>query len=285
MVRRLIHVFLFAICSLSSHAQIWCPPGATWTYDAGLLLDGFRRMSYVGDTLIDGYMAQKIDRYTAERYPQPPPGPLYSGPPIINYSPLAEITRFNDEVVFIRQGTEWDTLFWIGAGPGDRWTAAHITGSDCDPFIVSETGTAIIDGLPLRYVEGENWPRVYERIGSIWDLYLYCPNWIIDGPTGMRCYQDDGISFINAQGPCELLTGIPLSEKSSTLLFPNPGTDHFTLNNIEPGTAVEVFDLMGRSVILQLSTGTSLTVDAHELAPGSYFVQPNNDQLIRWTKQ
>lgn len=273
------------LCSVSSHAQTWCPPGATWTYNAGLLLQGYQRLSYVGDTLIDSYVAQKIDRYFAAQYPQPPPGPLFSGPPELHYSPLVAITRVENDVVYIREETEWDTLFWIGAVPGDRWTAAHVTDPDCEPFIVSDTGTVMIDGVDVRYVEGANWPRVYERIGSIWDLYLYCPNWIIDGPTGLRCYQDDEMNYTMVQEPCELFAGINETGNDEWIQpFPNPGTDHFNLNNLEPGSTIHVLDAMGRTVLQQRAIGTSTNIDASKFATGVYQVH-TGDRTMRWVKQ
>ena len=103
MVRKLLF-FLVALSTIAVQAQSWCAPGATWTYEAGMFLSGFHRMTYTHDTLIGSYDAQIIDRYSAIQYPQPPPGPTFGGPPQISYTPLAVITRSDSEVVFILSG-------------------------------------------------------------------------------------------------------------------------------------------------------------------------------------
>jgi hypothetical protein len=55
--------FAFPILLLASpcFAQSWCPPGATWTYNAGMALAGFNRLSYTHDTIIGDFNAQVID--------------------------------------------------------------------------------------------------------------------------------------------------------------------------------------------------------------------------------
>lgn len=51
------------VLAFGSHAQSWCPPGATWTYEYDLVLGGYygvQRVEYVGDTLLGGYTAQRL---------------------------------------------------------------------------------------------------------------------------------------------------------------------------------------------------------------------------------
>ena len=269
-----------ALLPLLAAAQSWCPPGATWTYEAGMFLAGFTRMSCTGDTLVDGYTAQIIDRYSAVQYPQPPPGPIFSGPPVVSYTPVAVITRAEGDVVFTLQGGEWDTLYWFGAAPGQGWTAAHVQeGQDCAPFVVADTGTTVIDGMALRWIEIESWYRVYERIGSTWDMYMYCPNWIIDGPMGMRCYSDDEISFQLTTGACEQLVGV--DDRRSTYWtnpFPNPGTSHFTLK-LPPGPhTITLFDATGRMVLQQRTTDARPGIATEALPAGLYRISVRDER-------
>lgn len=262
---------------LLAFAQSWCPPGATWTYEAGQFLAGFTRMRYTGDTIVDGYTAQIIDRYSAIQYPQPPPGPIYSGPPEVNYTPVAVITRAEGDVVFTLREGAWDTLYWFGAVPGQGWTAAHAPDEqECAPFIVADTGTYVMDGVALRWIEIESWYRVYERIGSTWDMFLYCPNWILDGPMGMRCYSDDEITYQLAAGACEQLVGLnDISAPIRLGLFPSPGTTHFTLSGVEgylpPGThIITLFDATGRMVLQQRTSETWPVIGTEALPAGLY---------------
>ncbi|MBP7407392.1 MAG: T9SS type A sorting domain-containing protein [Flavobacteriales bacterium] len=267
-----------------SWGQIWCPPGATWTYEAGLILAGFQRMSYTHDTLVGGYTAQVIDRYSAIQYPQAPPGPTYGGPPIISYDPVSVITRSADDVVFTLSGITWDTLYWFGAVPGDHWYPAHAVDTNCEPLLVSDTGTMVVDDVSLRWLNVSG-TTVIERIGSTFDLYMYCPNYIIDGPTGMRCYSDDEIAYALNVINCESLVGLnELAGSPGLLIFPNPGIEHFNLNDLEFGELIEVYDVTGKIALKQRSTGPSMRIDASGLSPGAYHIRAGTS-AVRWMKK
>lgn len=261
-------------------AQSWCPPGATWTYEAELFYAGFTRMTYTGDTIVDGYTAQIIDRYSALQPPQPPPGPTFSGPPVISYIPVAVITRSQDDVVYTWEMGSWDTLYWFGAAPGQGWTARHVEGvQDCTPFIVADTGTTVIAGMALRWIEIESWYRVYERMGSTWDLFMYCPNWIIDGPMGMRCYSDEEISFQLITGACEQFVGLnDATARTQVGVHPTPGTTHFTLD-LPPGPhTIILFDATGRMVLQQRTTDARPVITTEALTTGLYRITVRDEQ-------
>ncbi len=260
---------LLALLPTMAHAQSWCPPGATWTYEAGMSLAGFHRMTYTHDSVVAGYPAQVIDRYSAIQYPQPPPGPTFGGPPYITYYPVVVITREENEVVYTWQGGAWDTLYWFGAVPGDHWYPAHINDTICQPLVVSDTSTLIIDGMALRRLEVAG-TTVIERVGCTWDMFLYCPNLIIDGPMGMRCYSDDEISYQLVSGACEQLVGMEEKEQAGTHVFPNPGTTHFTLD-LTPGPhTVSLYDATGRMVHQQRTSDPRPVVHSGELPAGLY---------------
>jgi len=275
---------LLAVMPLFASAQSWCPPEATWTYEAGQFLAGFLRMSYRADSLVDGYQAQVIDRYWAVQYPQPTQ-PVYGGPPVITYTPVAAITRFEEDVVYLRGGATWDTLYWFGAQVGEGWTMPHAGSVDCDRFVVSGIGTTVINGVTLRWLDFENSPRVHERIGSGWDFFMYCPNIIVDGPMGMRCYSDFEISTPGGSVNCEALVGVDEHGASSgMLLFPNPGTDHFSIS-LPPGAwELEVIDALGRRVLTTRSISDRFEVDASALKAGTYFVQMTSATGSRFTR-
>lgn len=287
---RALSILLLTLVSGTSSAQNWCAPGATWTYEAGMFLAGFIRMSYTHDTLIDGFNAQVIDQYRAVQYPQPPPDPIFGGPPVITYTPVAVITRTENDVVLIRGGSTWDTLYWFGAAPGDRWSQAHVEDTSCAPFVVVDTGTTLFDGIPLRWIGIEDWYRVYERIGSTWDMFMYCPNWIIDGPLGMRCYRDDAIDVGFTQTPCEALVGVEENFTDDRMLpFPNPGSEHFALT-LGPGThSIALYDATGRVVHEERTPGARLLIGTSALPAGPYRIVVRSDgEAIRsamWLKQ
>ena len=286
MVRNILFLLL-ATLTIPGQAQSWCPPGATWTYNAGMALAGFHRMTYTHDTLIGGFNAQIIDQYSAIQFPQPPPGPTFGGPPHISYTPVAVITRSDSDAVFILTGSVWDTLYWFGAIPGDRWFPPHALGSACDPITVADTGTMVIDGVPLRRVETMDGYTLIERIGCTWDMFMYCPNWILDGPTGMRCYSDDEISYQIAPGACEMLVGVnEASATSSLMIYPNPGTDQFSLS-LPPGAhTIALFDAAGRVVHQHRIHDEQATIDTAHLPAGIYLVKVDERlKPLRWVKE
>jgi hypothetical protein len=44
-----------------AHAQVWCPVGAVWNYNLmSFMVEGCETRTYVGDTVIDGRIAQRI---------------------------------------------------------------------------------------------------------------------------------------------------------------------------------------------------------------------------------
>lgn len=261
-------LFLLVLLPLPALAQSWCAPGATWTYEAGMFLAGFHRMSYTHDTIIGLDTAQVIDRYSAIQYPLPPPDYGYTAP-YISYTPVAAVTRTDSAVVYLFSGTDQDTLYWFGAIPGDHWYPAFVNDSTCQPLVVTDTSTTVIDGMPLRTLQVSGY-TIMERIGCTWDMFMYCPNWIIDGPMGMRCYQDAQINFQPVSYACDQLAGIPDAQRTPLIIYPNPGTDHFTLE-LPPGPHfITVFDAQGRVVLRQQGNETRPVIHAESLPSGPY---------------
>jgi hypothetical protein len=282
---------LLIFVSTFLNAQSWCPPGATWTYDSEMYTAGFIRMTYTHDTLIGGDIAQVIDRYTATQLPQPPPEPHFSGPPFTSYDPVVMITKLDSGVVYVLSGASWDTLYWFDAVPGDHWWPPSISAPDCDQLVVGDTGTDVLDGVALHWIRFNNTSyKIYERLGWTWSMGVYCPNWIIDGPMPMRCYHDDEIDVNFTQAPCEALVGMDEGASGVVqLIFPNPGTDHFTLQSPPGPNTITMHDALGRSVLVQRTTGGNVEIDASDLPPGTYLVRTitasGSATHAKWIKQ
>ena len=194
-------VAYWMMTSALASAQAWCPPGAVWKY-AGLPLPGQCIASedifvFLGDTIVDGYEAQRIVRTTQV---------VWQGD-LITYPAVTNVTRTNGEVVWGWNANAWDTLYWFTAQPGDQWQSAWL-GAVCPDhrWHVLDTSTVIIGGIPLRAVEAEiranNIPIEYptrtfiERIGG-GGGYLFpdtppCAE-VIECVSSLVCYQDDEI--------------------------------------------------------------------------------------------
>jgi hypothetical protein len=271
-------------------AQSWCPPGATWTHEYADVLGGYfgvQRVEYVGDTMLGGYAAQRLD----QTHVVAPWGTTDYAP----YSSFSLFTRYDDEVVFIwdNMGT-YDTLFWFGAVPGDQWRAPGWPDDGNIVLTVVDTATVVIDGVPLRRSVVEPFPglpvdTLYERIGGQF-LYLNGWSWFnMDMPwNGLICYSDQEIDYAM---PGETDCGFTLSVQDGSLagavsLFPNPGADHLTLS-LPPGShVIEIFDATGRLMLRTPIFNAIAKVSTSRLAPGSYLLRVDGRGApIRWVKE
>ena len=112
MLRRSISL-LVLVPTLTCQAQNWCPPGATWTHEYADILGGYfgvQRVEYAGDTVLGGYVAQRLD----QTHVVAPWGTTdYAA-----YSTVSLFTRYANDIVFIWDNVStYDTLFWFGAAP------------------------------------------------------------------------------------------------------------------------------------------------------------------------
>jgi hypothetical protein len=269
-------------------AQVWCPPGATWTYthSDGWMYDGMARYQYVGDTVMAGGTAQIISLHTEG-----------------HYWPLDTVLVDDDEEFFTRiigdrvdlwNGAAFDTLYDFAAVPGDHWQLS--TQAGVDPFLlltVLDTGHAAIDGLNLRYLVTSlpntiGADMIFERLGSLNHQFVPWALSILDAPNGsLRCYEDAGINYHSPTWPfgCESIAGVQEVEEAVISISPNPGTDHITLQ-LPPGPhRITVLNATGRSLLEQRTTGQRPVIHTSGLSPGIYLLRVDNGPGIRWVKE
>lgn len=281
--------FSFLLITAQASAQSWCPPGAEWTYSfANQQAMGITRAWYAGDTLLGGYTAQRIDQTIVAYQGNPPFGQPFT------QQLQAQHTRMEDGVVHLWNSgaNSYDTLIWFDAVPGDRWQLPH---ADWAYFDVLDTGTTVVEGIPLRYLVVEEpivmgvIDTVRERIG--FDYFYIDPleSMLIDWTTGqLHCYRDEAITEFHGRYwpmPCDFTVGmterIPIASGPS----PNPGTDHFTLQLPSGLHSIEVFDATGRRVIGETIAGSNTRITTTELSPGLYSVRVDGNPPLRWVKQ
>lgn len=281
-VMRTLLATLALLALASAKSQSWCPPGATWTHEYADVMGGqfgVQRLEYVGDTLLGGFMAQRL----METHVTAPWGSTQFTSS--SYSSL--YTRSADRVVYLWNGVnEYDTLFWFGAVPGDHWYAPGFVDEEFARLSVVDTATLVLQGIPLRQVMVENmngWPMdtLTERIGFAF-LNLRGYEWfLLDMPwNGLLCYRDDELSF-NAPG--ELDCGFTLSmhdgaNPSGLATFPNPGTTHFTLELPHGPHTITLFDATGRMVLEQRTTEERPVISTEHLPSGLYRIVVRDEQ-------
>ncbi len=280
-------------CSLG---QAWCAPGATWTYGSGesgdQCLPYQARFVFVGDTVVDGFQAQRIDRFSQV---------VWQGT-LISSSAIAGVTRTNGDVVWDWNGSTWDTLYWFSAVPGEQWRQWPFA-ENCPNYAwyVLDTGVVVLDGVSLRTVSAE--VRVSgiptgqavtftERIGGGGGSIFPFPGsgpceGVFECVLGFICYRDDEL---NDGSDCELTLGVPDPPGISTVsVYPNPGNDLLWIvwSKVQI-SSVEIKDAQGRSVFIATGATTNAPIDVSALANGAYTVHvrgaSGEQALPKWIK-
>lgn len=261
---------------LLAAAQSWCPPGATWSYATQISQYPTNRIyRYTGDTVVGGHSAQHL--LVVDQYINPNTQQVDTF-----WLPVHVLTRLNDDVVWLWSELQqaWDTMYWYGAAPGDSWAPPFALPDECelsgtgDLVHVLDTGTVDVDGMLLQYWDVDlGWydGRIIERLG--WSVaFTPFPGCWWDVVYSLTCYSDNVIAYetVPGQNSCFLITGMHLEEKGRIVLFPNPGTTHFTLD-LPPGPhTITLIDAMGR-VVLQERTTDARPVIATEALPGGLY--------------
>ena len=276
-------------------SQNWCPPGATWTYDyLGFVgIQGYTVMSYSGDTLLGGEVGQKISSYSVGvSVDQEIDTLIYPG---------WLITSHTGDLVSVWSGLHqsWDTLYNFAAGPGDSWAPPHSSpicgGAEFGDLVqVTDSGTVMVGGLALHYVDihcGFNNGRIVERLGWSVGMFIAEGCWVPECQCDLRCYHDDVLDYVRPNVTVcdsipELTTGENEDQGRSIPVFPNPGTDHFTLS-LPPGPhTILLFDALGRTIHQEKVLGSTSVIGTAQFPAGIYVVLVDDAlQPIRWVKE
>jgi hypothetical protein len=296
MARPLPLLASFLLTGLAS-AQQWCAPGAEWLFGfSSQQATGVRHAWYSGDTVVGGLAAKRIDQFIYAYDPVFPFGSAFSAAAAPIFT-----TEVGDQVWIWNNGSSsYDTLLWFGAVPGDHWDIPHYPGPG--RFDVLDTGTTVVDGIPLHYLVVEepiimgNTDTLRERLG--FDFFYIDPieTLLLDYTTAwLQCYRDDSIAQFNGymvSEPCDFTLVIADPEHTSWSVYPDPGTDHFTLEVPSEAQACEValFDAQGRIVLRHDLSRGHTRIGCEGLAQGlfTYRVVDRDGNVLangRWVKR
>ncbi|MFZ1332018.1 MAG: T9SS type A sorting domain-containing protein [Flavobacteriales bacterium] len=285
-------------------AQIWCPPNATWKWNTSSFeREGRTERHYVGDTLIDSRTAQRIHVTGFSVNTIGSPDTLF----IDQY----RFTSIENDVVLLwsiwNGPPEWDTLYWFGAVPGDRWYAPGDDG-ECGPtpagmHQVMDTATVIIDGVSLKELQlsavdefGTPFGDLHsltERIGLANGSFNLLSGCIpVNATETLHCYTDIDIDLVTPEGEfgCSSLVGLnEYSDENVILAFPNPGAEQFTIQWPNETFHSVLMDQAGREVLRKSNASGAIRFDTSQLAKGAYQVITTNEKgdrsFSRWVKQ
>ena len=254
---------IYLLKSERSFSQTWCPPGASWYYtDDGFYSEGYSKLTYSADTVINTITCKKITHYYK----------FYSkiigfkdgyAMPYFTYAQNGTVYIYNNKY----GNNKFDTLFNINAQPGDRWRMPLVDTACADSLYymkVLNTGTTNINGYNLKWLYLEKkFPSggvvidtIIDRLGYRYDDidYIECRGGSSEAAHGkLRCYSDNsfGVYSTGISNSCDLVTGVPELGLPATdfKIFPNPA--HEKLNAVfhadqKSQIKLFIYDLSGK---------------------------------------
>lgn len=281
------------LATISATSQTWCDPGADWKYNYsnGFGTEGYTQMTYVGDTLILGQAAQKIDKHIYAYD--------YNSAQNIEYDLGQEYTYEENGIVYLRYNNNWDTLYNFNASIGDTWKmAGQPTLNACDSsstLTVTAIGSTIINSVLLNYLVVDfSFPWEYsdtiiEKIGftgSYMLPYDLC-NGALDGNEGgpFRCYQDDNFASYQPHytGHCDFIVGVTESTQQTQMrIVPNPATDQIEITGLTNfNFEYTLTNTLGEEWNIQPSGTTFNIID---FPNGFYMLTVQNEQAMQRIK-
>lgn len=264
--------------------QSWCPPGANWLYETGdpMVSSGIVQYTFAADTLVDGWSANRIAGlgYSVVS--------MGGQTDTVSTTEPDVLTRSNGGLVLFWMADlqEWDTLYWFGAVPGDRWNP----GWDCEDgayVAVVDTGTTMVEDIPLRTLDLEVWwnndvvggTTIMERVGDVQGcIQLRSPCAIWESACQFSCYRDNEIEgYPDPTATCRLNLGLgPLPAMAMGLsVWPVPFQDRLIVETAQAmrQAKARLVDLSGREVLRVPYEGKRLELKAPGLPAGLYVLQ------------
>ena len=288
---------IIALCvlPLCLNAQRWFPENATWTFNRGIRspfpytnIYGYTKYSVVKDTIVNNTTAKLINVSTVD----------YNGvESVINSLFMYE----SDSRVYLWNGSEFRLMYDFSLNVGDT-LITDIDTTYCSPLIVDSVFNRVLDGqnLKVQHLSYDilNLPNgeqsielieIIEKIGIETEFVFYprCPHYDDFAYSGLRCYNDDSISYKNArwagQNPqiaCDTLiygrdTDIQKVEEGEFLIFPNPSDDFVTISNPSRSTDgyyVELYNSLGEK-LNRMEYENTARIDLRPYQAGMYLLK------------
>ena len=291
-----LYRLMFLLTAFPSFSQNWCPPGAIWYYampsNNATFSTGVVELKYSGDTTINSIVA-KIIRGTFI-------GRFYSTP-VVNPHFLTFITYESNNVVYLFNGSSFDTVVNYKASIGDHWQILRQS-NFCDKakVTVTDTGHVTINNFSLRKIItvanyttnawGDTINGGYtcihtEKLDNNYGPYVNYPLFPIlcppdvgqEHPIYYLCsYKDDNFPiYVNAGGYCNGITAT--SEESVTdnkiKIYPNPSQGRVFIE-LNAAGEIMIFDVYG-TLVVQVSYPEKgiYTLDLEGLSKGVYYLR------------
>ena len=289
-------LIIMYVISLNMNAQQWYPENANWIFNKQEPLSfpahGYIKYSVLEDTTINDTTAKLITIDTL----------FYNGNESVKDSLF--VHESNSKVYFWN-GNQFKLMYDFNLNVGDTLNV-DIDLNNCDsvsPVIVDSISIINLNGQELKvqhisytlYTEEQYGfnstlsEQIIERIGSE-KHFIYSPSCIIEDEftySGLRCYNDDTISYKNewwenhfpAVGCDSLLndttTNIQELEQGGFRIFPNPFNDFVTITNknmFTDGFYIELYNSSGKK-LNRILYKNMVAINLRNYQPGLYFIK------------
>jgi hypothetical protein len=269
-------------------SQNWAPPQAQWYYSFMNVapVSAYVKIINLGDTIIGSNVCNKLQKRRI-------------GVDLLNGQAFDvvighEYTFEQNEIVFIRNNSNWDTLYNFNSNIGDSWAMAKPSSFNfCDSarIFVVDTGSILVNGNQLKfkkinYQYNSNSSDVIvdtivEKIGSLNYYFLPFDNCVamIDANEGgnLRCYQDNNLGLFNKNTSVECDFVVATTKRENALVsINNPVNEKLHFNNLElvESYQYKIFNSSGAQI--ENARLHSSEIDFTKFSPGIYFVALNN---------
>lgn len=235
---------------VASFAQNWYPDGATWTFNDDQYLmtsypaHGYVKYSVGNDTVINDTVSKLININKV----------AYNGNESV-CNPL--IVHESNSRVYHWTGERFKLMYDFNLNAGDTLKTEILYADFCDsvsPVIIDSVSSVNINGINLKvqYISYTpyNWEyfvdarteRIVERVGSE-RYFIYSPNCEFGDHfayTGLRCYNDNDISYRNEwwdyfyhDVECDSVINANIQEASTIkfTVYPNPADDFVIISD------------------------------------------------------
>ena len=291
-------LFLLYLFSINSFAQNdWASPGAVWYYELGDgMHNGFVRLDYTGDTLIQGVNCKKLKSI---QYWQ-----NIMSLQIDTFCCITNYTYTDSNRIFYFIKDTFHVLYDFNLIANDIWEVPEYQPlhpyCDSTGFIrVLNVGQEIIfsDTLNMLNVEpdtGSNWGiygRIVERIGAL-DFYMFpqaiaC---VVDNWYGgaLRCYYDSAFGLYQAgTTPCDFIVGIDESITGNGIkVFPNPACSFIQVEKDSKRTmTLEIFSITGQLVFSKNVSDQTNIISVQHLDADIYFLRLSDTEKVIHTER
>lgn len=287
---------------------MFCPPGAQWTYKhkgaiAGI--DGYVEYKYSGNVLIGSTSCQQITGTFKGWHI----GWSYLNTNTVIPNVKTYYTYQANNVVYLYNGSTFDTVVNFNAAIGDKWLELRYPGNaQCtnarSHYLVTDTNRVVINNFSLKRITTTcvytatsvttgTTVTTYTRnnvfierllmqgstLGNIADLFTFHCNQdgVHDYPmVQFSCYKDDFFPLYNVSGTsCDNLTGLDADQgaNGTVAVYPNPTQNILRVEAIVPANLFELEIISAQGQILKQLTLTGWAeLDLSDLKQGIYIL-------------